>query len=171
MIRKYTELNLNDENKKCVWRTGGWFHSTTDDCEALVEMSNGALDVYAKGTHDARVYMHSFRAEILRILNGLGIQAEENICCTIDGKKGKILYEDVLQQFFDGQQKIYISGIRKYISPAELLQINYQQIEYQGTVFNINGDIFGSILGDGKNEGNTLNINGLREYLRRKMNE
>ena len=137
MIRKYAELSLNDEDKKCVWRTGGWFRSITDDCEALAEMSNGSLDVYAKGTHDARVYMHSFRTEILRILNDLGIQAEEFICCTVDGKEREMPYGDILQQFFDGMPKIHIPGTKKYISPYELLCANYERIEYEGRMINI----------------------------------
>ena len=118
MIRKNTELDT-----KCVWRTGAQF--CRGNSRALVEMDETALDVFVVAQHDSRQYMEEFRALIQRILNEMNITSQEVICCKIDGEEGQIPYEDVLQQYYDGRDKIYISGIKKYISPLKLLKETY----------------------------------------------
>lgn len=118
MIRKNAELDT-----KCVWRTGAQFYR--GNSRALAEMDETALDVFVVAPHDSRQYMEEFRALIQRILNEMNIKSQEVICCKIDGEEGQIPYEDVLQQYYDGRDKIYISGIKKYISPLKLLKETY----------------------------------------------
>lgn len=146
IIRKIDELDKN-----CVWRTGGIFRGY--QCVAMAEMHETTLDLYVNGTQEQRQYMQEFRKEIQRILDELNIKAEEVICCKIDGQEGQIPYEDVMQQWLDGMKIIYIPGIKKYRSPAQLLHEIYPQIEkekedYIMNVFNLKDCIIGSV-GDG----------------------
>ena len=124
LIRKFPELDT-----KCVWRTGGRFRQIGGGCEALAEMNDKALDVYVNGDRDCRPYLETFRGVIRNILDGLHLKTSEVICCTIDGEEGSIPYEDVVQQYYDKQERVYISGIRKYVNPAQLLRDTYYDWE------------------------------------------
>ena len=124
LIRKFPELDTN-----CVWRTGGRFRQIGGGCEALAEMNDKALDVYVNGDRDCRPYLETFRGVIRNILDGLHLKTSEVICCTIDGEEGSIPYEDVVQQYYDKQERVYISGIRKYVNPAQLLRDTYYDWE------------------------------------------
>lgn len=118
MIRKNKELDT-----KCVWRTGALFR--WDNSSALTEMNETALDVFVVAQYDIRQYMEGFRTLIQQILTEMNIKSKEVICCKIDGEEGQIPYEDVLQQYYDGRDEIYIPGIKKYISPLKLLKETY----------------------------------------------
>ena len=126
LIRKFPELDT-----RRVWRTGGRFHQRGGDCEAMAEMDDNALDVYVIGEQDRRPYLDTFRVEILDILQKLNLTPTELICCTADGKTGYIPYEDVLQQYKDGIEKMYIPVIKQYRHPAELLGETYVSWEKQ----------------------------------------
>ena len=120
IIRKYPELDI-----KCVWRTGGWFRSTDGGCEALVEMTDRAMDVYVRGKHDARIYMDSFRSEILRILDDLNIRAKEYVFCTMDAAAGKVSYKAALSHYRLGKKEMYVEDLDKFVSPQAILHENY----------------------------------------------
>ena len=126
LIRKFEELDT-----KCVWRTGGHFVQEGGGCEALAEMNEKALNVYVKGERDCRPYLETFRRVIQAILTDLNLTASEVICCTVDGQEGYIPYEDVVQQYYDKRESIYIPGIRKYVNPAELLRDTYYHWEQE----------------------------------------
>ena len=118
MIRKSAELD-----QSCVWRTGARFGRGSS--YALAEMSETSLDIYVMAVYDSRQYMEEFRALVWQILGEMNISCQEVICCRIDGQEGRIPYEDVLQQYRDKKEEIYISEIKKYISPARLLKETY----------------------------------------------
>ena len=122
MIRKSRELD-----RDCLWRTGACFGR--DGSSALAEMSETSLDIYVTAVHDSRQYMEEFRVLVRQILSEMNISCQEVICCRIDGQEGQVSYEDVLQQYHDKMEKIYIPGIRKYISPFELLKESYLEPE------------------------------------------
>ena len=123
MIRKYPELDPS-----CIWKTGARFKRF--DRAALVEMDDSSVDVYVRAAQDSRQYMEEFRSEIGRILESLNIIADEIICYTdARGKEGKISYRDVMRQYHDGREEIYISGIEDYVSPTELLKEVYYHWE------------------------------------------
>ena len=125
MIRKYPELDpMMEPEAKCVWRTGGWFRST-DGCEALAELTDRSMDVYVRDGQDPRLYMDSFRREILHILRQLGIGAQEWIYHTVNGKTGRIPYEYVMKRRRRGKKEIYLGDIDEDVSIEELLQMNY----------------------------------------------
>ena len=126
MIRKYPELDPDrDLYDKCVWRTGGWFRSMDRGCEALAEMTDKALDVYVRGERDARIYMDSFRQQVLHILEQLNIEAKEFIYCTIHGKTGRIPFEDVINLRNMGRNEVYLGDIVEFVSIEWLLRENY----------------------------------------------
>lgn len=122
MIRKSRELD-----QSCLWRTGARFGRGSSS--ALVEMSETSLDIYVTADYDSRQYMEEFRALVGQILSEMNISRQEVICCRIDGQEGQIPYEDVLQQYRDKVEKVYIPGIKKYISPFELLKESYLEPE------------------------------------------
>lgn len=155
MIRKVEELD-----KECVWRTGGLFKGY--QCVALVEMNETTLDLYVTGPFDRRQYMQEFRTEIWRILESLNIKAEEVICYRIENQEGQIPYEDVMQQWLDGRKEIYISGIKKYVSPAKLLHEIYPQPEKE-MITNIT-NILNSNIGN-VGDGNILFLHNLASSI------
>ena len=126
MIRKYPELDPEHElYNKCVWRTGGWFRSSDGCCDALVEMADRALDVYVQGKNDARVYMDSFRQQVIRILEDLNIEAKEYVFCSVNGKDGKVLYRTVMKHYRLGEPKMYVEDLEEFVSPDAVLNRNY----------------------------------------------
>ena len=132
MIRKYPELDPDrDLYDKCVWRTGGWFRSVDSDCDALVEMTDRALDVYVQGTRDARTYMDSFRQMIIEILKNLNITAKEYIYCTVNGKTGRIPYDYVIARRNRGAKEIYLGDIDEDVSVDRILHENYTSVNSQ----------------------------------------
>ena len=126
MIRKYPELDPDMPLlEKCVWRTGGWFKSPDGEQQALVEMSDKALDLYVRGAHDARIYMDSFRQMILQLLHELNIQAKEYVYCSQNGEEGKVSYKAALNHYRMGKKEIYVEDLECFVSPQELLHENY----------------------------------------------
>ena len=126
MIRKYAELDPRMEpEKKCVWRTGGWFQSMDGGGEALAEMTDKAMDVYVRGGERPQLYMDSFRREILQILGKLGIKAQEWIYCTVKGKTGRIPYKHVMNIYRRREERIYLGDIDEYVPIENILQTNY----------------------------------------------
>ncbi len=126
LIRKFPELDRN-----CVWRTGGHFVQEGGGCEALAEMNEKALNVYVNGERDCRQYLETFRRVIQAILTDLNLKVSEVICCTVDGQEGAVPYEDVVQQYYDKRDEIYIPGIHKYVNPAALLRDTYYNWEQE----------------------------------------
>ena len=126
LIRKFPELDRN-----CVWRTGGHFVQEGGGCEALAEMNEKALNVYVNGERDCRQYLETFRSVIQAILTDLNLKVSEVICCTVDGQEGAVPYEDVVQQYYDKRDEIYIPGIHKYVNPAALLRDTYYNWEQE----------------------------------------
>ena len=126
LIRKFPELDKN-----CVWRTGGHFVQDGGGCEVLAEMNEKALNVYVNGERDCRPYLETFRRVIQAILTDLNLKASEVICYTVDGQEGRIPYEDVVQQYYDKAERIYIPGLWKYVNPAELLRDTYYNWEQE----------------------------------------
>ena len=123
MIRKYPELDPS-----CIWKTGARFKRF--DRSALVEMDDSSVDVYVRAAQDSRQYMEEFRSEILRILDSLNISANEIICYTnAQGREGRVPYRDVMRQYNDGREEIYIPGIEDYVSPTEVLKEVYYHWE------------------------------------------
>ena len=120
LIRKFGELDT-----ECVWRTGGRFKQTNGGCEALAEMNESALDVYVSGERDCRPYLETFRGVIQNILNELNLKPKEVICCRLDGQDAYVSYEDVLQLYYDKQDRFLIPSTRTYANPAELLRETY----------------------------------------------
>ncbi|MBR4545104.1 MAG: GTP-binding protein [Oscillibacter sp.] len=126
LIRKFPELD-----RDCVWRTGGHFVQEGGGCEALAEMNEKALNVYVNGERDCRQYLETFRRVIQAILTILNLKVSEVICCTVDGQEGAVPYEDVVQQYYDKRDEIYIPGIHKYVNPAALLRDTYYNWEQE----------------------------------------
>lgn len=86
-------------------------------------MSAQRLDMYVAGGRDCRQYMDTFRVKIQKILSDLNLQPLEIICCTVDGQEGRIPYKDVVRQYYDQRESVYISDIGKYVNPAKLCGI------------------------------------------------
>ena len=126
LVHKLVIRKITDLDKKCIWRTGALFHNKISKCDALIEMNEKALDMYVYGPNDApRQYMEILRAEVQDILMEMNLEATEVICCWINGKEGKIPYNDVMKQYHDGKMEVYISNIQEYFSPSELLKTIY----------------------------------------------
>ena len=51
----------------------------------------------------------------------------------MDGQTGHVPYEDVVQEYYDGIEKVLIPGTRKYFNPAELLRDTYYHWEQEAT--------------------------------------
>ena len=136
MLRKYEELD-----QKYMWRTGAYFHLVSDNqfcngtdnkhliCTALAEMTDDkSMDVYVSGNDEEaqRNYLDSFLEQIGIILRSLNLlETKEYVCCTINGKEGKILYTDLLFAFEHGLQQFQVPDIREFVNPEELLLRTY----------------------------------------------
>ena len=123
MIRKFEELDF-----RCMWRVGAWFKAPHGSCIALAEMlDDKSLDVYVSGrsADERREYMRSFQDKVTEILKSLNLSeaTKKYLCCTVNGKDGKILYEDLLFMWGHGDNMIPIPGIQEYVSPTELLHM------------------------------------------------
>ena len=130
LIQKVQELDTG-----CVWRTGGRFRQEGGGCEALAEMNAQSLDMYVAGERDCRQYMDTFRVKIRKILSELNLQTSEIICCTVDGREGHIPYKDVLRQYNDKLERVYISDIEQYVNPGKLLKDTYYDWEQEAALY------------------------------------
>ncbi|MBQ9347038.1 MAG: TIR domain-containing protein, partial [Oscillibacter sp.] len=131
MIRKFPELD-----QSCVWRTGGRFRQKSGGCEALAEMNDKALSVYALGK-DARVYMDSFREEILRILDELNIKPKEYVFCkSEDGREGKVLYQTLKRLYDMNVQAHFVDDLQDFINPKSVMEGSYVTLEERRTLKN-----------------------------------
>ena len=110
-----------------MWRTGARFNAQSGGCTALAELTDDkSLDVYVTGGNadNRREYMRSFQDKVEEILNDLNLlnATKKYLCCTVNGKEGKILYKTVEFAWEHGDEKILIQDILEYASPEELLQ-------------------------------------------------
>lgn len=121
MIQKYDELDL-----QFMWRTGARFRPKHEKCTATAMMKDDkSLDLYViggEGDHQ-REYLNDFRKKIQNILLSLNLQeTKEYICCTVNGKEGKVAYETVVSSYKRGLPEIPIEGTQGFVSPMELLK-------------------------------------------------
>ena len=107
---------------------------------ALAGFNQRFLDVYVTGLRECRSYLYAFRAEIQDILSDMNLKPREVICVTENGQTEEIPYEDVMQQYYDKRETIYIPGIHKYVNPAELLQDTYYNWEQEAARYRLRMD-------------------------------
>ena len=85
-----------------------------------------SLDLYMSGGSDEeqRDYLNSFREKIAGILLKLNLrETKEYICCTVNGKEGKVAYKDVEFAHKSGRKEILIPGIQEYVPLTNLLNL------------------------------------------------
>ena len=124
IVRKYAELDPSEDlERKCVWRTGGWFRSL-DGCDALVEAESRAIDVYVSGEHGAQAYMDSFRRQISSILRQHLVQATEFLFVSVNGIDGKVPYQNIKDSYLSRKKAIDSSDIHEDMPKNKLMTMN-----------------------------------------------